>query len=124
MSDDLIKRDSVIKILHIIDEKLSAEQCNDKAKQCMYECAREMLSILQKAVNAIPCANEESVRFSDAAKALEKAISIEIVACAECKYNSICNHGVQHTTRDMSSVTIGYKSVDFCSYGERRADDE
>lgn len=44
---------------------------------------------------------------------------IDIVHCRECKYKSICNHGVQHTTRDMSSVTIGYKAVDFCSYGER-----
>lgn len=44
--------------------------------------------------------------------------SIDIVRCGECKYNSICNRGVQHTTRDMSSVTIGYKSVDFCSYGK------
>lgn len=50
--------------------------------------------------------------------------SIDIVRCSECKYNSICNRGVQHTTRDMSSVTIGYKSVDFCSYGERKASEK
>ena len=71
MSEDLIKRDSAIKILHVIDEKLSTEQCDDEAKQCMYECAREMLSILQKAINAIPRSNEEYVRFSDVAKALD-----------------------------------------------------
>lgn len=74
MSEDLIKRDSVIKILHMIDEKLGTEQCDDKAKQCMYECAREMLSILRKAINAIPSANEEYVRFSDVAKALDEGM--------------------------------------------------
>ena len=48
--------------------------------------------------------------------------TIDIVRCSECKYNSICNHNVQHTTRDWSSVTIGYKSVDYCSYGERKGE--
>lgn len=46
--------------------------------------------------------------------------SIDIVRCAECKYEPICSHSVQHTTHEPTSVTIGYKSVDFCSYGERR----
>ena len=50
--------------------------------------------------------------------------AVSVVRCSECKYNSICNHNVQHTTRDMSSVTIGYKSVDYCSYGERRDDEQ
>ena len=105
MSEDLVERDSVIKILHIIDEKLSAEQCDDKAKQCMYECAREMLSILQKAVNAIPRANEESVRFSDVAKALDEGYEKgkadrpqdiceygEYCMCATCHYQEDCSY--------------------------------
>lgn len=44
----------------------------------------------------------------------------DIVRCAECKYEPICTHSVQHTTRDAHTVTIGYKSVEWCSYGERR----
>ena len=45
---------------------------------------------------------------------------LDIVWCKECKYDSICSHSVQHTTHELTSVTIGYKSVNFCSYGERR----
>ena len=51
---------------------------------------------------------------------LEAVSYIDIVRCAECKYEPICSHSVQHTTHEPTSVTIGYKSVDFCSYGERR----
>ena len=47
-------------------------------------------------------------------------LSIEIVRCAECKYEPICSHRVQHTTYEPTSVTIGYKSVEWCSYGERK----
>lgn len=46
--------------------------------------------------------------------------SIDIVRCAECKYEPICMRSVQHTTHEPTSVTIGYKSVEWCSYGERR----
>lgn len=52
--------------------------------------------------------------------ALKNAPTIDIVRCKECKYEPICNHSVQHTTHEPTSVTIGYKSVDFCSYGERK----
>ena len=59
--------------------------------------------------------------FMPEAKAwLNDAPSIDIVRCAECKYEPICSHSVQHTTHEPTSVTIGYKSVDFCSYGERK----
>lgn len=51
---------------------------------------------------------------------LKGAPSIDIVRCKECKYEPICTHSVQHTTHEPTSVTIGYKSVDFCSYGERK----
>ena len=59
--------------------------------------------------------------FMPEAKAwLNDAPSIELVTCAECKYEPICSHSVQHTTHEPTSVTIGYKSVEFCSYGERK----
>ena len=45
---------------------------------------------------------------------------LDIVWCKECKYELICSHSVQHTTHEPTSVTIGYKSVNYCSYGERR----
>lgn len=44
----------------------------------------------------------------------------DLVRCKECKHEPICSHSVQHTTRELTSVTIGYKSVDFCSCGERK----
>ena len=50
------------------------------------------------------------------------APSIDIVRCAECKYEPICSHSVQHTTHKSTSVTIGYKSVEWCSYGEREGE--
>ena len=53
---------------------------------------------------------------------LEAVSYIDIVRCAECKYEPICSHSVQHTTHEPTSVTIGYKSVDFCSYGEREGE--
>ena len=46
----------------------------------------------------------------------------KLVRCKECKYAPICSHSVQHTTHEPTSVTIGYKSVDFCSYGERSSE--
>ena len=61
--------------------------------------------------------------FMPEAKAwLNDAPSIELVRCAECKYEPICTHSVQHTTHEPTSVTIGYKSVDFCNYGEREGE--
>lgn len=57
--------------------------------------------------------------WSEINKIIDSAPSIDLVRCDECKYKLICNCGVQHTTRNMSSVTIGYKHVDSCSYGER-----
>lgn len=45
---------------------------------------------------------------------------VNVVRCKECKYELICNHSVQHTTYDAHSVTIGSKTVEWCSYGERR----
>ena len=50
--------------------------------------------------------------------------AVSVVRCEECKYELICSHSVQHTTYEPLSVTIGYKSVNFCSYGERRKHDE
>ena len=44
----------------------------------------------------------------------------DLVRCEECRYKPICNHSVQHTTHDAHSVTIASKTVEWCSYGERR----
>ena len=46
--------------------------------------------------------------------------SIDIVRCAECKYKQQCHKAVEHTTYKPTSVTIAYRPIDFCSYGERR----
>lgn len=58
--------------------------------------------------------------FVNACEAINDAPSIEIVRCKECKHEPICSHSVQHTTHEPTTVTIGYKSVDFCSYGCRK----
>ena len=43
----------------------------------------------------------------------------ELVRCAECKHRQQCRKAVEHITHEPTSVTIGYKSVEFCSYGEK-----
>lgn len=60
--------------------------------------------------------------LNDFYEALDSAPSIDIVYCGECKYEPICIHSVQHTTHEPTSVTIGYKSVEWCSYGEREGE--
>ena len=51
---------------------------------------------------------------------IDDAPSIDLVRCEECKHKLICSHSVQHTTHEPTTVTIGYKSVNYCSYGERK----
>ena len=63
---------------------------------------------------ALPKLYREAMRLF-----IKEIPSVNIVRCKECKYEPICNHSVQHTTRDAHTVTIGYKSVEWCSYGER-----
>ena len=53
---------------------------------------------------------------------IENAPSIDIVRCGECKYKQQCHKAVEHTTRDITSVTIAYRPIDFCSYGEREGE--
>ena len=53
---------------------------------------------------------------------IEDMPTIDIVRCKECKYEPICNHRVQHTTHEPTSVTIGSKTVEWCSYGEREGE--
>ena len=48
--------------------------------------------------------------------------TIDIVKCAECKYKQQCHKAVEHTTRDWTSVTIAYRPIEFCSYGEREGE--
>ena len=67
------------------------------------------------------CGTYHGVIAFDTVKAvLNNAPSIDIVRCAECKYKQQCHKAVEHTTRDTTSVTIAYRPIDFCSYGERR----
>ena len=54
--------------------------------------------------------------------AIDTAPHIDIVRCKECKYEPICNHSVQHTTHDAHSITIGSKTVEWCSFGEREGE--
>lgn len=49
--------------------------------------------------------------------------AVEVVRCKDCKYEQQCRKAVEYITYEPTSVTIGYKSVDFCSYGERRTDE-
>ena len=51
---------------------------------------------------------------------IDSAPSIDIVFCKECKYERQCRKAVEHITHEPTSVTIGYKSVEWCSYGERK----
>ncbi len=51
---------------------------------------------------------------------VNEAPSIDIVPCQDCKHKQQCRKAVEHITHEPTSVTIGYKSVDFCSYGERK----
>lgn len=73
--------------------------------------------------------DDERPRYEAHSKAIylldlyvSEAPSIDIVRCVECKYEPICIHSVQHTTHEPTSVTIGYKSVEWCSYGEREGE--
>ena len=46
----------------------------------------------------------------------------EIIRGKDCKYKQQCRKAVEHITYKPGSVTVGYKSVDFCSYAGRRQD--
>lgn len=51
---------------------------------------------------------------------LKGAPSIDIIFCKECRHKQQCRKAVEHTTHDRTSVTIAYRPIEFCSYGERR----
>ena len=61
----------------------------------------------------------EKLLRAGCAYAIRELPSIDIVRCVECKYKQQCQKAVQHTTHEPTSVTIGYKTVEWCSYGER-----
>lgn len=48
---------------------------------------------------------------------------IEIVECKDCRHVNECHKSVQYTRNEPNSVTIGYSRIEWCSHGERRADD-
>ena len=49
-----------------------------------------------------------------------REVGEDLVRCADCKYKQQCRKAVEHITHEPTSVTIGYKSVEWCSYGERK----
>lgn len=53
-------------------------------------------------------------------KLIDGTEAVLVVRCKECKYEPICTHRVQHTTYEPTSVTIAYRPIEFCSYGERK----
>lgn len=53
---------------------------------------------------------------------LARLPSINLVRCKECKYEQHCRKAVEHITHEPTSVTIGYKTVKWCSYGEREGE--
>ncbi len=48
--------------------------------------------------------------------------AVEVVRCKDCKHKQQCRKAVEYITREPTSVTIGYKSIDYCSYGEKNDD--
>ena len=70
--------------------------------------ANEMIGICSKMRNLLADHKDES--------------QIDIVRCAECKYKQQCHKAVEHTTHKPTSVTIAYRPIDFCSYGEREGE--
>jgi len=53
---------------------------------------------------------------------VDDAPAVDIVPCKECKHKLICNHGIQHTTHESTSATIWFKSIEWCSCGEREGE--
>lgn len=62
--------------------------------------------------------------YRKAEEVIKDAPSIDIVRCKECKYERQCLKAVQHTTHEITSVTIAYRPIEFCSRGERRENGE
>ena len=92
---------------------MNLEEANEYAETMSY----------RKAINNIRYAKGIAYKKATWIKLRELAgIADTLVHCGECKYEPICSHSVQHTTHEPTTVTIGYKSVDYCSYGERKGE--
>ena len=50
---------------------------------------------------------------------LKGAPSIDIVKCADCKYDHKCNHSVQRITSKPDYMSIVYVPIGWCERGER-----
>ena len=48
--------------------------------------------------------------------------AVRIVRCEECKHKRQCHKAVELTTHEITSVTIAYRPIEFCSYGEREGE--
>ena len=64
----------------------------------------------------------EYLKGRDILNQIDREPSIDIVFCKECRHKQQCRKAVEHITHDLTSVTIGYKSVEWCSYGEREGE--
>jgi hypothetical protein len=58
-------------------------------------------------------------------KVIDKDL-VEVVRCKDCKYQDDCAGQMVHTTRDyvLELNVSTYNKVDYCSYGERKCDNE
>lgn len=54
--------------------------------------------------------------------ALPSADVVEVVRCKDCIHNDQCKHRVVMWVED--PINTWHKDIDFCSYGERKYDDE
>lgn len=69
---------------------------------------------------------QTSANYNEVAKVIRTIVdtptidAVEVVRCKECKHKQQCQKAVGYITREPTSVTICYKSIDYCSYGEEK----
>ena len=86
------------------------------------DALHEALKNKQKWVVRCGDKHNEGYTYDQVHFAIDDAPSIDIVFCKECRHKQQCRKAVEHITHDLTSVTIGYKSVEWCSYGEREGE--
>ena len=93
---------------------MSANVCNEHGIICSLANANghcRVSACYNRKVDYVP--------FKEAVPKPNKDL-VEVVRCKECKYEHQCQKAVQHTTHELTSATIAYRPIDYCSYGERR----
>ena len=86
------------------------------------DALHDALKAKQKWVVRCGDKHNEGYTYDQVHFAIDDAPSIDIVFCKECRHKQQCRKAVEHITHDLTSVTIGYKSVEWCSYGEREGE--